>query len=391
MIHSLGLAVGTTNIVAAAAEARPIVRRAVLTLFAHRPPEVGVPSENPSLTEQGVVLTGFAERVGDPVPLVASDGSTSLGEKLLVDALEAMARAVSPARPPKSISVAVPAHWGEGVVSTLRAAIASRAVLCPQGEPLPMVSDAVAALTGLQAQPGLPAQGIVALCDFGGKGTNITLADAAAGFRSVGPTVRYEDFSGDLIDQSVLRYVLANLDVDQSNRPAFAALSRVREQCRIAKERLSYDRSTAFAEPLPGAQSTVRITRGELEALVRDRLDGLIAVLEKTLQCNNIASTDLAALATVGGGAHIPLVSQRLSAAMRMPLVTTSQPQAIAAVGAARIGRRRPEDEVATAVATVPAGLPADTMACATAPASSAVPLAWSEDQSTDDITSGRY
>ena len=75
MRSCLGLSIGATNLVAVPAGRPPTVRSAVLTLFGHRPAEVGVTSENPRLDERGLVLTGFVERVGDPVPIVAGDGS----------------------------------------------------------------------------------------------------------------------------------------------------------------------------------------------------------------------------------------------------------------------------------------------------------------------------
>jgi hypothetical protein len=62
----------------------------VVTLYPHRPPEVGVPSENPNLTERGLIITDFVDRVGDPVGIVAADGSTHLADKVLADALRAM-------------------------------------------------------------------------------------------------------------------------------------------------------------------------------------------------------------------------------------------------------------------------------------------------------------
>src|SRR5262245_64803360 len=126
MTDCLGLSIGTTNLVAAPTGGAPILRRAVLTLYPHRPAEVGLPSENPRLNEQGIVLTGFVERVGDPVPMVARDGSTHRGERLVAEALEALTRSVSPARPPQLTSVTVPAHWRSGVVDTLRAAVAKK-------------------------------------------------------------------------------------------------------------------------------------------------------------------------------------------------------------------------------------------------------------------------
>jgi hypothetical protein len=75
MSDSLGLSIGMTNLVAARIGHPPVMRRSVLTLFNDRAPEVGIPSEfqaNPNLNQPGLVLGGFVERVGDPVPLVAN-------------------------------------------------------------------------------------------------------------------------------------------------------------------------------------------------------------------------------------------------------------------------------------------------------------------------------
>ncbi|MGB7359390.1 MAG: molecular chaperone, partial [Mycobacterium sp.] len=86
MTEPLGLSIGMTNLVAARVGRPPVIRRSILTLFDDRAPEVGVP------TGSGLVLNGFVDRVGDPVPLVAADGSAHRGETVLAEALEAMAR-----------------------------------------------------------------------------------------------------------------------------------------------------------------------------------------------------------------------------------------------------------------------------------------------------------
>ncbi|WP_233213326.1 Hsp70 family protein [Mycobacterium hubeiense] len=353
-------------------------------MFPHRPPEIGVPSENPRLVERGRVVTGFVERVGDPVPIVAADGSTHRGEQLVVDALDALIR-TTPARHFESMCVAVPAHWSESVAGALRDVLAT-SPLSAYGAAL--VPDAVATLTALQAQPGLPLRGVVALCDFGGTGTSITVTDVAGGVHRVGETVRYDEFSGDLIDQEVLRNVLANLDIDPSNTSAVTALSRIREQRRIAKERLSVDTATGFTGPLPGPQSTVRLTRAELEGLIRDPLDGLIGAVEETLRHNNIAFADVAAVATAGGGASIPFVTQRLSERLRIPVITTPRPQVTAAIGAGRLAQRASDDAASTKLAMAPivAGGAGDTTVHTMASSAAGEPLAWSQDDSPDDV-----
>ncbi|MBV9514425.1 MAG: molecular chaperone, partial [Mycobacteriaceae bacterium] len=150
MTDSLGLSVGMTHLVAARGGAAPVSRRAVLTLYPNRAPEVGLPSENPNLTEPGVVLSGFVERVGDPVPLVASDGSAHQADRLLVEALDAMARALGGgSAPPSQVVIAVPAHWGPGVLGALRAMLRTKPNLSPNGVAPALVPDALAALGAL--------------------------------------------------------------------------------------------------------------------------------------------------------------------------------------------------------------------------------------------------
>ena len=67
----MGLSIGTTNLVAARVGNPPIIRRSVLTV-------------------SGQDVTGFVERVGDPIPLVTADGTSYQADQLVVDALAAM-------------------------------------------------------------------------------------------------------------------------------------------------------------------------------------------------------------------------------------------------------------------------------------------------------------
>src|SRR5690606_36697775 len=101
MTDQLGLSVGMTNLVAARIGQPPVLRRAVLTMFGDRPPEVGVPDPGAGSVDGpapglggGMVLSGFVERVVDPVLLVSADGTARLVERLQVEAFDAMARQV---------------------------------------------------------------------------------------------------------------------------------------------------------------------------------------------------------------------------------------------------------------------------------------------------------
>ena len=362
MADGVGLSVGATNLAAVVVGRTAVTRSPVLTLYPHRPPEVGVPSENPNLTERGLIITDFVDRVGDPVGIVASDGSTHRGEALLADALRAMLYAVTGGRPPADpVGVTYPAHWRPPAVDALRTALAA----IPEfGGPTaaPVVSDATAALTALQDDPGLPTRGVIALCDFGGTGTSITLVDAANGYQPIGPTVRHADLSGDLIDQALLTHVLNDLSeagsIDLSGTSAIGSLTRMRGQCRAAKERLSTTAVTSLVAELPGHRSEVRLTRNELDDVIRQPLTDFVGVLQETVDRSGIRPGDLAAMATAGGGARIPIITTTLSEQFRVPVITTPQPELTAAIGGGLTGVRGTVDEGATSVARPGRGRP---------------------------------
>jgi len=355
--HSLGLSVGATNLAGTRDGQTAVIRPAEVTLHGQR-------------------LAGFVDRVGDPVPLIAPDGSKHRSEELLADALGALAHAVTAGAPVSEVAVTVPAHWRASVVDTLRRNLRGR---------LPVISDATAALTALRANPGLPTHGVIVLCDFGGSGTSITLANAARDFSPFGETVRFPDFSGDHIDQALLTHVVAGLaDVDPSGTAMVGSLVRLRDECRRAKERLSAETATAVVADLPDHRADIRVTRTELEDLMAAPLAEFLAVLDETLERYGVPAASVSAVATVGGGARIPLITQRLSEHLRAPVVTTLHPQLTAAEGAALIAYRgRVVDTATTLTPTAPAAAAATATIAATEPSTA---LAWSQDDISEDV-----
>jgi hypothetical protein len=357
--HTLGISIGATNLVATSGS-QAVVHPAVLR------------------TAQGGWLSGFVDRIGDPVPLVASDGSTHRPEALLTEALEALTSALPNAEMVSDVAVTVPAHWPSSVVDALRTSLPRTTRLVP---------DTTAALRALRANPGLPSRGVVAVCDFGGSGTSITLVDATANYARIGDTVRLGDFSGDLIDGAILRKVVAELgdaaQTDPSGTAMVGSLTRLREACKLAKHRLSADTAAAIAVDLPGQRTSIRLTRTELEQLLDEPLDGFLAALDDTLDRNGVQPAHVSAVATIGGGARIPLLTQRLSQHLRTQVVTTPHPQLTAAAGASLLATSSRSDETATTLTPTAPAVAATplTVAAAAAPAA----LAWSEDSG--DVT----
>ncbi|SPM36163.1 proline rich protein [Mycobacterium rhizamassiliense] len=349
---ALGLTIGATNLAAVTADSA-VVRKPVLTLYQQRPLEVGVPSENPRLDEPGLVITGFVDRVGDPIGIVAADGSVHRSEVLLANGLRSLAYAATGGSAlPANIAVTHPSHWGPAAVEALGSALSGVSEWSDPARPITLIPDAAATLFAVRANPGIPARGTVAVCDFGGSGTSITLMDAAGDYQPLAPTVRHQDFSGDLIDQALLTAVMANVPstggFDPSGTSAIGSLSRLRAGCRVAKEQLSSSTVTTLPEELPGVDGDIRLTRNELDDAIRDSLGNFVSVLDETLLRNGIR--DLVAVVSVGGGAHIPAVTTMLSGHFRVPVVTTPRPQLAAAIGAALRAARGPGDTTATAL-----------------------------------------
>src|SRR5215213_5405165 len=277
MSRGVGLCVGATNVAAVIPGRAAVTRQSVLTLYPHRPPEVGVPTENSRLAERGLVVTDFVDRAADPVGIMAADGTFHRGEALIAAALRALTYAATAGRAPiEAPGVAYPAHWCPAAVAALRRELSLLPEWAAAAGRMTVVSDAAAALTALQADPGLPTRGVVALCDFGGTGTSITLADAADGYRPIGAAVRHLDFSGQLIDRSLLAHVIADLSstgaADVAGTAAIGSLHRLRSQCRGAKERLSRGAVTNLLADVPGYCGEVRLTRAELDDEIRQPL-----------------------------------------------------------------------------------------------------------------------
>ena len=186
-------------------------------------------------------------------------------------------------------------------------------------------------------------------------------------FQQIGTSVRYAEFSGDGIDQLIANHLRAS--------GSGADASTVRMGSRRARS-VNADAPRKNCRPAPRPPSRrvpARISgcpAQNLEQLISGHLDRVPRRRRRILQRNGIQRDKLAAVAAVGGGASIPLLTTRLSERLQVPIFTTPQPAVIAAIGAAVLAsskrrraprRRRPRRRDADGDGQRPSTQPAQT------------------------------
>ena len=223
-------------------------------------------------------MTGFVERVGGSTTLKSADGSTHDPALLLVEALDALISATGGEARDIEYHDGRSRALGLRSVAGMQDALSTHADFVHGGIAPRLVPDSVAALTALNSDSRLPAKGVVALLDFGGGGTSITLADAASDFTPIADTLRFSEFSGDLVDQALMVHALDSAGHSNGADPASTAVvgqfASLREECRLAKERLSTEKATDLVIDLPGKRTRLELSRAELDGLIEERLDG---------------------------------------------------------------------------------------------------------------------
>ena len=127
-------------------------------------------------------------------------------------------------------------------------------------------------------------------------------------------------------------------ELDDSDPTSLAALARVREECRLAKEALSEDTDVAIPVMLPNVQTEVRLTRAEFESIVRPRIADTVAALERTVRGAGLTFDDVSRVLLVGGTSRIPLIGEMVRDAMGRPAAVDAHPKHAIALGAAAHG-----------------------------------------------------
>jgi actin-like ATPase involved in cell morphogenesis len=365
--YALGIDLGTTFTAAAIARAGGAVEPFALgdgrlpAPTAVALPEsgellVGEAADRRRRSDPSRVAREFKRRLGDPVPLVL--GGTPYGADALAGHVLAyvVARvAEREGEPPAAVAVTHPASWTAYKLDLLEQAARTAGL----GDAV-FVAEPVAAAVHYAALERIEPGDVVAVYDFGGGTFDAAvLARRGDDFELLGRPEGIERLGGIDIDQALFAHVdraVGGLlgDADAKDPAVAAALARVRDECRTAKEALSSDTEAVVAVAMPGLHTEVRLTRAELEAMLRPRLPDTVAAMRRAADSAGVDLHAVARVLLVGGTSRIPLVAETVRAETGRPVAVDADPKLVVALGAARLAARR------LAPATVPADVTAE-------------------------------
>jgi molecular chaperone DnaK len=348
MTYSLGLDLGTTYTAAAVCrnglcEISPLGNRSavipsVIHLGADGTTLTGEAAQRRLTIDPSRVAREFKRRIGDPTPLLVG-GSPIAAEALTARLAKAVVALVSEREGavPERITVTHPAAWGPFKLDLL-----SQAMRMADLSSVSFLSEPEAAAWEYAATRPVAPGTTIAVYDLGGGTFDATVLQASAdGFAVLGEPEGIERFGGIDIDQAVFSFVVAALDgaveaLEPDDPLTLSGLARLRADCVEAKEALSSDHEASIPVLLPTVRTEVRITRTELEGLIRPVMGDTVAAMRRALQSAGVSTSDLSAVLLVGGSSRIPLVGEVVSESLDRPVVVDAHPKYLVAMGAAR-------------------------------------------------------
>lgn len=283
------------------------------------------------------LISGFADRVGDPVPVIDEDGRSHQAEDLFATATRALvAEACAGADCDPTVVVTYPDRWSIYTTDVLRGALERAGV--PDAT---LVPDSAAAMRWLEGSRGAASDGLVVIYDLGAHSLDVTLMRTGAEAGTIGAGANSTDFGGAQFDHLITQHVLdtaassASFEFDPFDPDTVGALVELRARCSEAKEELSSETATTLTVDLPSVHTETRLVRGELEDLIRRPVLDSIELIHDVLHTSGLDVSDVTQVLLIGGSSSIPLVAELVSSHMRVPVATGPHPDRIPAIGAA--------------------------------------------------------
>lgn len=307
------------------------------------------------LREDGVLLTGdaaqrrgisephriareFKRRFGQPEPVLLA-GSPHSPESLTAALLRSVLDEVTKREggPPSRICLSHPANWGPFKVDLFQHMVRLSGITVPVIFTTEPEAAAVSYAQEQRMEPG----GIVAVYDLGGGTFDAAvLRKTTDGFEILGRPEGIEQLGGIDVDAAVFHHATQAVadrlaELDEDDPAAVAAVARLKRECVDAKEALSSDTDVSIPVLLPQSSTEVRLTRAELEQMVRPMLGGTIHALRRALESAHVTPEQLTSVLLVGGSSRMPLVAQMVGAELGRPVAIDTHPKHAVPLGAA--------------------------------------------------------
>jgi actin-like ATPase involved in cell morphogenesis len=370
MAYSLGIDLGTTYSAAAVARGdrleifqlgeRAATIPSIVLLRADGEVLTGEAAERRALAEPTRTGREFKRRLGDPTPIIL--GGTPYGaEALLAHLLRAIVDRVTQqlGEPPSSVALCHPAAYSAYKLDLLQQAVRQADI-----GPVTLLAEPEAAALDYARQERVPSGSVIAIYDFGGGTFDATiLRKTDTGFELLGQPEGLERLGGIDFDEALFRRALevattGGAVIDQNDPATMAAIARLRDECRRAKEALSSDTDATIAIFLPGFQSEMRLTRAEFEDMVRPRIHETIAALGRATRSAGLEYGGIDRILLVGGSSRIPLVAEMVREATGRPVAVDAHPKHTMALGAAYVAEAQREATASAASAVAGVAVP---------------------------------
>lgn len=280
------------------------------------------------------------QRVATGTPCVlTSDGALRVvpAHVLYVAVVAGVIRGGVHASSESPLAIAIPGWWAPRAVARVKDEFARQSI------DVVLINDAEAVVSESRHQ-GHALTGAVAVVSLRAEQTSVVIVrDCSFQPTALLSPTRVHEEGGAHLDAAVLRHLLASLSelgdhIDKTDPQVIAGARVALAQSRALREELSITVTETVLPDIPGSGHRVRVVRGEIEEISRPWADAVIKTLRSAV---DESAVPVDAVLLSGGLATMPLVSQRVSADLALETHVPEDPEAIAAVGAARLAESR--------------------------------------------------
>lgn len=316
----IGIDIGAAHVTFSAAANLPPLMHSAPADLAHR-----VAADLPVITiKKGRCQTtnpadAFAKTVADALACLEPSSTSSSHEDLPVRA-----------------AIAVPGWWSPSTLARVNESLSQADV------DVTLINDAEAAVAGWSGCAESPPRtyAVVSLRD---ESVSVVLVQTGGkqpkAFLS--PTFVVDE-GGQFLDSAILRHLVVGIKdmgvaFDVKSDAAISEAHQALSLCRELREKLSYSSAESIKLGLGENSKTVRIARSELEELAEPWLENLVSNLGSVIGQSRSGVDEVL---LVGGLAAMPLISQRISAELDMPVTVAANAQTVVSEGTQLLAER---------------------------------------------------